>query len=217
MNNPPLLERYMIEIYHVPGTRGVRPIWLCAELGVDYRVVDVDFSASYRSSPEWRRMNPVGKVPVMVDTDADGLMFFESGAMVQYLLDRFDQGSLEPERGSPDHALYLQWSWFAEATFARPLGEIVNHLREFPGEQKSEAAIEEMRNRARLCLHALTPQLKQRDYIVGDRFSAADIMLGYSVMLATKYLPEPLPNEVADYWNRLSERPAYKLAFTTAT
>jgi glutathione S-transferase len=217
MNNPPLLERYMIEIYHVPGTRGVRPIWLCAELGVDYRVIDVDFSASYRSSPEWRRMNPVGKVPVMVDTDADGLMFFESGAMVQYLLDRFDQGSLEPERGSPDHALYLQWSWFAEATFARPLGEIVNHLREFPGEQKSEAAIEEMRNRARLCLHALTPQLKQRDYIVGDRFSAADIMLGYSVMLATKYLPEPLPNEVADYWNRLSERPAYKLAFTTAT
>lgn len=217
MNNPPLLERYMIEIYHVPGTRGVRPIWLCAELGIDYRVVDVDFSANYRSSPEWRRMNPVGKVPVMVDTDADGLMFFESGAMVQYLLDRFDQGSLEPERGSPDHALYLQWSWFAEATFARPLGEIVNHLREFPGEQKSEAAIEEMRNRARLCLHALTPQLKQRDYIVGDRFSAADIMLGYSVMLATKYLPEPLPNEVADYWDRLSERPAYKLAFTTAT
>ena len=207
----------MIEIYHVPGTRGVRPIWLCAELGVDYRVIDVDFSASYRSSPEWRRMNPVGKVPVMVDTDADGLMFFESGAMVQYLLDRFDQGSLEPERGSPDHALYLQWSWFAEATFARPLGEIVNHLREFPDEQKSEAAIEEMRNRARLCLHALTPQLKQRDYIVGDSFSAADIMLGYSVMLATKYLPEPLPNEVADYWNRLSERPAYKLAFTTAT
>ena len=217
MNNPPLLERYMIEIYHVPGTRGVRPIWLCAELGVDYRVIDVDFSASYRSSPEWRRMNPVGKVPVMVDTDADGLMFFESGAMVQYLLDRFDQGSLEPERGSPDHALYLQWSWFAEATFARPLGEIVNHLREFPDEQKSEAAIEEMRNRARLCLHALTPQLKQRDYIVGDSFSAADIMLGYSVMLATKYLPEPLPNEVADYWDRLSERPAYKLAFTTAT
>jgi glutathione S-transferase len=217
MNNPPLLERYMIEIYHVPGTRGVRPIWLCAELGVDYRVIDVDFSASYRSSPEWRRMNPVGKVPVMVDTDADGLMFFESGAMVQYLLDRFDQGSLEPERGTPDHALYLQWSWFAEATFARPLGEIVNHLREFPGEQKSEAAIEEMRNRARLCLHALTPQLKQRDYIVGDSFSAADIMLGYSVMLASKYLPEPLPNEVADYWNRLSERPAYKLAFTTAT
>ena len=207
----------MIEIYHVPGTRGVRPIWLCAELGVDYRVIDVDFSASYRSSPEWRRMNPVGKVPVMVDTDADGLMFFESGAMVQYLLDRFDQGSLEPERGSPDHALYLQWSWFAEATFARPLGEIVNHLREFPGEQKSEAAIEEMRNRARLCLHALTPQLKQRDYIVGDSFSAADIMLGYSVMLATKYLPEPLPNEVANYWDRLSERPAYKLAFTTAT
>jgi hypothetical protein len=51
----------MIEIYHVPGTRGVRPIWLCAELGIDYRVIDVDFSASYRSSLEWRAYESCGK------------------------------------------------------------------------------------------------------------------------------------------------------------
>ena len=111
----------MIEIYHVPNTRGIRPIWLCAELGIAYTVIDVDFSASYRRSPEWRQMNPVEKVPVLVDTDAENLTFFESGAMVQYLLDRYGQGLLQPEPGTPEHALYLQWSWFAEATFARPL------------------------------------------------------------------------------------------------
>ena len=176
----------MIEIYHVPNTRGIRPIWLCAELEIPYTVIDVDFSASYRSSPEWRQMNPVGKVPVLVDTDAENLTFFESGAMVQYLLDRYGQGLLQPEPGTPEHALYLQWSWFAEATFARPLGEIVNHLREFPGELTNEAALEEMRNRGQLCIEALVPELSQRDYIAGENFSAADIMLGYSVMLSNE-------------------------------
>ena len=207
----------MIEIYHVPNTRGIRPIWLCAELEIAYTVIDVDFSASYRSSPEWRQMNPVGKVPVLVDTDAENLTFFESGAMVQYLLDRYGQGLLQPEPGTPEHALYLQWSWFAEATFARPLGEIVNHLREFPGELTNEAALEEMRNRGRLCIEALVPELSQRDYIAGENFSAADIMLGYSVMLATKFIPEPLPAPVNGYWQRLSERPAFKEAVSAAT
>ena len=207
----------MIEIYHVPNTRGIRPIWLCAELEIAYTVIDVDFSASYRSSPEWRQMNPVGKVPVLVDTDAENLTFFESGAMVQYLLDRYGQGLLQPEPGTPEHALYLQWTWFAEATFARPLGEIVNHLREFPGELTNEAALEEMRNRGRLCIEALVPELSQRDYIAGENFSAADIMLGYSVMLATKFIPEPLPAPVNGYWQRLSERPAFKEAVSAAT
>lgn len=207
----------MIEIYHVPNTRGIRPIWLCAELEIAYTVIDVDFSASYRSSPEWRQMNPVGKVPVLVDTDAENLTFFESGAMVQYLLDRYGQGLLQPEPGTPEHALYLQWCWFAEATFARPLGEIVNHLREFPGELTNEAALEEMRNRGRLCIEALVLELSQRDYIAGENFSAADIMLGYSVMLATKFIPEPLPAPVNGYWQRLSERPAFKEAVSAAT
>ena len=206
----------MIEIYHVPGTRGMRPIWLCAELGLDYRVIDVDFSASYRSSPEWRRMNPVGKVPVMVDSESPDLTIFESGAMVQYLLDRYGKGQLQPQPGTPDHALYLQWSWFAEATFARPLGEIVNHLREFPGEQTSEAAIEEMRNRARLCVIAVNDDLQKRDYIVGNTFSAADIMLGYTIMLTLKFLPEAAPPTVAKYWDRLQQRPAYESAFGNA-
>jgi glutathione S-transferase len=203
----------MIEIYHVPGTRGVRPIWLCAELAVEYRIIDVDFSASYRSSPEWRQMNPVGKVPVMVDTTIPDVVIFESGAMVQYLLDRYGQGQLQPDKGTPDHALYLQWSWFAEATFARPLGEIVNHLREFPGQDTNEAAIEEMRNRARLCLSALNDALKDNNYIAGNTFSAADIMLGYTIMLGVKLLPEPMPTNVAAYWDRLQQRPAYQRAF----
>ena len=117
-------------------------------------------------------MNPVGKVPVMTAGD---MTMFESGAMVQHVLDRHGDGRLEPARGTREHALYLQWSWFAEATFTRPLGEIVNHRREF-GDRAIPEVIEEMEARARMCLDAVDREMRGKDYLVGD-FTAADIMM----------------------------------------
>ena len=76
--------------------------------------------------------------------------------------------------------------------------------------------LEEMRNRARLCLWAVNDILSQQDYIAGEAFTAADIMLGYTLLLATKYLPEPMPVAVAAYWDRLQQRPAYQNAFADA-
>ena len=73
----------MIKIYHVAGTRGLRAIWTCEELSIPYEVEVVNFDPEYRASPEWRSINPVGKVPAMSDGD---LVMFESGAMVQYWL-----------------------------------------------------------------------------------------------------------------------------------
>lgn len=201
----------MIQIYHAPRTRGIRPIWACEELGLEYAVVPVDFSAEYRATEEWRRMNPVGKVPVLEDDD---LLMFESGAMVQYLIDRYGGGerpALQPQPGTPEHALYLQWSWFAESTFARPLGEIVNHNRAFP-DAPNPAAIQEMQDRAWLCVAALADALADREWLLGEHFSGADIMLGYSLKLQVELAPGELPEPVARYWQAVSERPGYLVA-----
>jgi glutathione S-transferase len=199
----------MIKIYHVTGTRGVRPIWACEELGLPYEVETIDFSAEYRSSPEWRALSPTGKVPVMTDGD---LVMLESGAMVQYLLDRYGEGRLQPTPGTPEHALYLQWSWFAEATFARPLGEVVNHGREFPGDARIPEVVREMQNRGALCVDAVDQVMRDRDYILGAEFSAADIMLGYTLMLANRLLDSGIPESLQPYWQRLSARPAFEAA-----
>ncbi len=199
----------MIEIYHVPGTRGVRVIWVCEELGLPYQVVPVDFSVEYRDSDEWRRMNPVGKVPVMMDGE---LKVFESGAMVQYLLDRYGGGRLQPRPGTPDHARYLQWCWFAEATFARPLGEIVNHRRALSAADQSAAAVAEMRSRAWLCVQAVDAALIDDAFLLGADFSAADIMMGYTLMIHTSLAPGEFPSNVASYWQRLQQRPGYQVA-----
>ena len=107
----------MLQIYHVTSTRGMRVIWLCEELGLPYEITKIDFSQTYRATPEWRARNPVGKVPVMVDGETT---MFESCAMMQYVLDRYGNGALRPAVDSPDYAHYLQWLWFGEATLSRP-------------------------------------------------------------------------------------------------
>ena len=198
----------MLKIYHAPRTRGFRVIWLCEELDVGYQIVPVDMSPAYRKSPEWRKRNPVGKVPVMEEGD---LSIFESGAMVQYVLDRYGGGRLQPTPGTPDHANYLQWSWFAEATFSRPLGEIVNHRREFADNPLAHI-VDEMKARARLCAHALDQALTAKTWILGDSFCAADIMLGLTLRSYNRLMEESLPGNVGPYWTRLTDRPAYQLA-----
>ena len=76
----------------------MRPIWALEELGLPYAIAAVDFSAEYRQTPERRKMNPVGKVPAMTDGD---LTMFESVAMMQYILDRYGGGRLQPTAGTP--------------------------------------------------------------------------------------------------------------------
>jgi glutathione S-transferase len=200
----------MIRIYHAAGTRSIRVIWLCEELGLPYEKVAVDFSRAYRASAEWRALNPVGKVPVLVDDD---VTMFESGAMVEHLLDRYGEGRLRPPPGTAERAAYLQWSWFAEATLARPLGEIVNHRREFPGDEVIPAVVKEMEGRAALCLQALDAALADRHYLLGVEFSAADVMTGYSVLLARALgISEARRGNVSAYFDEISARPGFRAA-----
>lgn len=194
----------MLEIFHAPNTRGFRLIWLCEELGIDYKVTPVDMAPSFRSSDEWRALNPTGKVPVMREGD---LVMYESCAMVQYALTKFGNGRLEPAPGTPEHAIYLQWCWFSEATFARPIGEIVNHGRAF-GDDAQTKITDEMAGRADVCAAALEGALDGQEYLMGE-FTAADIMMGYSVMLYARIRPELTPN-LASYWERLQARASFQ-------
>lgn len=198
----------MLKIYHVKGTRSVRVLWLCEELELPHEVVTVDFSPKYRASPEWRAINPVGKVPAMTDGD---FTMFESGAMAQYLLERHGRGRLLPPAGTPESGRHWQWCWFAEATFARPIGEMVNHRRAF-GDGAIPQVLDEMLGRARLCSQALEAELADRTYLMGDAFTLADIMTGYTLMLGQRFGVMDGCPRVASYFARLEARPAYRKA-----
>lgn len=200
----------MLTIYHVKGTRSVRVIWVCEELNVPYQVEVIDFSPEYRASPEWRAKSPTGKVPAMTDGD---LTMFESGAMAEYVLDRYGYGKLQPSPGTLAAAHCRQWCWFAEATFARPLGEIVNHRRVAPNGELVEFVIEDCKARARTCIDAIEGVVATSPYLVGGTFSLADIMNGYTLMLADNFgvLTDDHPHTM-EYYQRLGERPAFQVA-----
>ena len=199
-----------MKIYHVQGTRSVRVIWLCEELEIPYDVENIDFSPTFRQSPEWRAKSPTGKVPAMDDQD---FTMFESGAMLQYVLDRHGNGRLLPTPGTPESAMYLQWCWFAEATFARPLGDIAHHTVMKPEAERIPAVVDDARVRALSCLDAVNEAVGKTDYLVGDAFSAADIMMGYTLMLADRFsVLENHHPHARDYFERLRARHGYQIA-----
>jgi glutathione S-transferase len=195
----------MLKIYHSPGTRGFRVIWACEELGVPYEIEPVDFSAENRARPEWRAMNPTGKVPVMKDGE---MKMFESCAMMQYVLDRYGDGKLQPLKNDSVYAHYLQWCWFAEATFARPLGEIVNHRREFNPELDDVVA--EMKSRATSALKAIDVAVADRPYLLGDTMSAADLSICYTMRGYCRMVTADLPSYAQGLFDRVTAIPSYE-------
>jgi glutathione S-transferase len=195
----------MLEIYHSPGTRGFRVMWVCEELKIPYVIRPVDFSASYRRSTEWRAMHPVSKVPVM---DDGSLRLHESCAMIQYILERYGNARLQPSSEDPAYAHFLQWLWFSEATFQRPLGEITNHRREFSPELPDVVA--EMKGRATACVAALDQALADRPYLLGDEMTAADLSNAYVLRGYRRTVSADLPTNVEAFWDRMTALPSYE-------
>ena len=199
-----------LTIYHVAGTRSMRVIWLCLELDIPLEVEVIDFSPAYRNTASWRALSPTGKVPVLRDGE---FTMFESGAMVQYLLDAYGDGRLQPRPGTKAAALFQQWSWFAEATLARPLGDIAQHSVIRPEAERIPGVVEDAKVRALTALGAVEKGLENCTYLMGEAFSAADINMGYSLMLAERFglLHEDLMQTRA-YFSRLKDRPFYHRA-----
>lgn len=195
----------MLKIYHSPGTRGFRVIWVLEELGLPYEIRPVDFSAGYRRSAEWRAMHPIGKVPVLDDGD---LRMHESCAMIQYILTRYGDGRLQPSAADPAYPHFLQWLWFSEATFQRPLGEITNHRREFNPELRDVVA--EMKARASASVEALDQALTGRQYLLGEEMTAADLSNAYVLRGYRRSVSKDLPANVKAFWDRMTALPSYE-------
>jgi glutathione S-transferase len=142
------------------------------------------------------------------------LKLIESGAIVQYFLEKHGQGRLEPAVGSPDRGPYLQWFHFGEATLARFTGEIVRHRFGLPESIRVPTVVDATRPRLREALALVDGALEGREFILGGAFSAADIMVSYGIIMAkiAGELPPELTN-LATYIGRLKERPGYKKAW----
>jgi glutathione S-transferase len=199
----------MLKLYHSPRTRSVRIYWLLEELGLPYELQVVEFTPP--AGKTFAQQTPFGKLPALRDGD---LEMFESGAILEYLLERYGQGRLAPAPGTAERGPFFQWIHFAEATAFPPLGNMAWHTMFRRDADTMPNAMADYRTWAVGALDVLEHALAGKSYLLGAEFSGADIMMGYTVQVAKWFgmLGDAYPNLNA-YLTRLQARPAFQKAF----
>ena len=212
----------MITVHHLENSRSQRILWLLEELGLDYEMKrygrDKETSLA---PPELKEIHPLGKAPVIVD---DGKTVAESGAIIEYLVDHYDDGRLRPLRGSPEFLTYTYWLHYAEGTFA-PLmiiSLILNRIETAPMPFFIRPVAKGIAGKVRASyldanvssnLAFMEQTLSESKWFCGDRFTAADVQMSFPLEAAEIRI------DLASNYPRLTEflqtiraRPAYKAA-----
>jgi glutathione S-transferase len=197
-----------MKLYYVPKTRASRPRWVLEELGVPYELVRLDPARAETRSAEHLERHPLGHVPVLEDR---GQGIFESGAICLHLADLFPEKRLLPPPGSVERGLAYQWVLFSMTEMEPPLIALSAEARK-PEAERDTAATAQARDRFRKAADVLEVALRNRQFLLGDGFGVADVMVGGTLAWAKGFkLLEGLPS-VEAYLARLRERPAWQRA-----
>ena len=199
----------MLKLHFAPNSRAGRILWLLEELELPYELNRMDFHPKDLKSDEHRARHPLGRVPVLDDGD---ISIFESGAIVEYILERHKNGGLKPAVDAPTYPEYLQWFHYCEGMVMPPVNTIVVQTLLLPPERRDETVLGQAQ---RLLTKALAPvdeALAGRDYLIGD-FSGADIMLGHACFMGNRLgcVTDDMAN-LKGYVARIAARPAFDKA-----
>jgi len=201
----------MLKVHFVAGTRAGRVVWLLEELGLDYEVNIMPFTKEGLKSSEHRARHALGRVPVLEDGD---ISIFESGAIIDYVLERHKNGGLKPSSDAPEFPFYLQWYHYCEGMVMPPMNQIVVQTILLPPDRRDETVLNQAKNLLTKSLAPVNENLADKDYLIGD-FSAADIMLGHSCFMANRLgcVNDEMIN-IKDYVARIADRSAFQKAIT---
>lgn len=201
-----------MKLYGFAGSRSARISWMLEELQVNYDFIELDPETGDLFKEDFLKLNPAGKVPVLIDQQ---LVLTESAAIITYLGDKYPNAGLVPACGtSPEQMArrthYNQWCFFTLSELEQPLWTIAKHTFVFPKHLRlpaiQKSALWEFRN----ILTVLAKGLENKQYILGDTFSGADILIGNTLAWAVSR-DIKLKNEVLEnYCQRLFDRPAFK-------
>ena len=199
----------MLIVHFAPNSRAGRIIWLLEELGLPYEVNKMRFHPEDLKSETHRARHPLGRVPVLED---DGKLIWESGAIVEYILECHEKADLKPDKRDPSFPAYLQWFHYCEGMVMPPVNTIVVQTILLPLDRRDETALSQAKKLLTRALEPVNTELSGRDYLIGN-FSAADIMLGHACFMSNRLgcVPEEMSN-LKRYVDNISRRPAFDTA-----
>lgn len=196
----------MMELWHCKDSRSLRPLWALEELGVDYRLHVLAFPPRI-SDPDYTQVNPLGTVPFLVDGET---RMTESSAICHYLARRYGDGALAVAPEHDEYGAFLNWMYHADATLTFPQTLVLRYGRFEPKERRQPQVVEDYTQWFLARLKLLNKHIEGREWLCDDRFTMADIAVGYALYLgsvigiAAHYKPQ-----TAAYLERLMARSAF--------
>jgi glutathione S-transferase len=200
-----------MKIHHAPNSRSVRALWLFNELNLPYELEVYPLGDKSMRTPEYLKVHPMGRVPALEDGE---LTIFESGAIVQYVLEKYGNGKMLPTTSSPNYPNYLQWLHYAEGMIMPQINIIVVETIFLPEERRNQTNVDRATKLLTRMLTAIDLHMQDRVFLAGE-FSGADIMTGHACIVSGRLGADisDKPN-VSAYIERLEARPALKTAWT---
>ena len=192
----------MIKLYWSPRSRSFTAIWLLEESGLPYERVLTDISTGAQKAPEYLAINPMGKVPALQDGEA---ALGEAAAICAYVADRYPETGLAPAVTDPLRARYLQWLFFSPSCIEPAIIQIYTKLEVPPSTAAWGSATQ--------TFDVLDAALQKGPWILGEKFSAADITIGSGLNFAVRMF-KMLPSRPSfdAYLDRIVARPAFQRA-----
>jgi len=192
-----------MKLYWCERTRAVRAVWMMEELGVPYERVRIDIrDEKSRANPAFRAASPMGKVPALEDGT---VRIWDSGAICAYLADQYPAAKLAPAIGSPERGAYLMWLMYTNSVIEPAMGEKFGGLK--------PNTVSYGRGSWDQMLATLRTAVERGPWILGERFSAADVLLGMSCNFLRQF--KMIENEpvLFAYADRCAARPAFQRAY----
>jgi glutathione S-transferase len=198
----------MIEVHHLNNSRSQRVLWMLEELGAEYRVVRYERDPKTMfAPPELKQVHPLGRSPVIRDGD---FVLAESGAILEYLVERYGGGRFVPQRGTREYETCRYWLHYAEGSLMMQL--LVKLYLDRVGEP-ARTQLERVNGAVRMHLGFVEESLGSSQFLTGSAFTVADVQMSFplEVSVAQGMLGDAHPRLRA-LLTRLHERPAYKAA-----
>ncbi len=199
----------MIQLYHCADARSFRPLWTLEEMGLDYELRMLPFPPRALAK-DYLALNPLGTIPLLIDGET---RMTESAAICQYLVTRHGPSPLAVDVDEPAYGAFLNGLHFGEATLTFPQTLVLRYSRLEPPDRRLPQAAEDYRKWFLARLRAVDSAVANAEWFCAGRFTAADISVGYALLLAnTLGLSDGFSEPVKAYWARLQARDGFQRA-----
>lgn len=201
-----------MKLYEFGPTRSIRARWVLQELNVPFEAITVDMMKGEHQQPAFLKINPAGKLPALVDGD---LVLTESMAIVTYLAEKHPEKGFIPS-DLKQRAEFHKWIMFTATELEQPLWRISRNTNLYPPEKRQPTEVDRAAEDFKPMADVLDAHLAGREYLVGDRVTAADFALAYTLDWANEArLLGDLPR-LQSYMTRMYQRPAAPMRVATA-